>query len=66
MSFCQFGGHSSSTTLNAKDNLAIVLHDTLIWKICYECSKKFSGGDPSMDIILGWANDFVVVNQLTE
>jgi hypothetical protein len=38
----------------------------LIRKICYECSKKFSGGDPSMDINLGLANDLVVVNQLTE
>jgi hypothetical protein len=48
MSFCQFGGHSSSITLSAKDNLATVLHDTLIWKICYECSKKF------MEEILVW------------
>jgi hypothetical protein len=28
--------------------------------------QKIYGGDPSMDIILGWANYLVVVNQLTE
>jgi hypothetical protein len=66
MSFCQFGGHDSNKTSRTKDNLVNVPYDTLIWKICNECSKNFSGGDPTMDILLGWANDLVVINQLPE
>jgi hypothetical protein len=66
MTFCQFGGHKSSKTSVAEDNLIIILHDKLPWKICDECNKKLNGSDLTMDILLGWANDLVVIDKLPE
>jgi hypothetical protein len=36
----------------------------LLWQVCNECCKSLTRGDPTMGILLIWANEVCAVNQL--
>lgn len=67
MSFCQYGGHDSSRIPTEHDLITITFTSnnlTSYWQICDDCRKKHVGGDPTMDILLFWAQEVSSVNQL--
>jgi hypothetical protein len=70
MDFCQSGGHNSSQTSRITGNLTTVQHidknNTSLWKICDGCFKKYAKVDPTMDILLFWANEISSTNKLPE
>ena len=71
MAFCQYGGHDSTINPRKGGNLITIrwpdnqTNATMSWRVCDECKNKL-GGDPTMDIVLLWANEVSSVNQLPE
>jgi len=69
MAFCKYGGHDSTINPRKGGNLITIrwtdnlTNATLSWHVCDECKNKL-GGDPTMDILLLWANEVSSVNQL--
>ena len=66
MDFCQSGGHNSGQTSRITGNLTTMQHmdknNTSLWKICDRCVKKYAKADPTMDILLFWANEISSTN----
>lgn len=67
--FCQYGGHDSTINPRKGGNLTTIrwpdnqTNATMSWLVCDECKNKL-GGDPTMDILLLWANEVSSVDQL--
>jgi hypothetical protein len=68
MAFCQYGGHDSTISPRKGGNLTTIrwpdnqTNATMSWRVCDECKNKL-GGDPTMDIVLLWANEVSSINQ---
>jgi hypothetical protein len=68
MSFCQFGGHNTGNTRKQELLHTIPYFDpdknaTLFYQICSECMKYLTG-DPTMLILLSWANEWIQTSKL--